>query len=64
MAEAAIRTCKKLKGCETFGDLVGGDRRYILQEVVGGVEYGEMRSSFPKVALSNYSSQRMDGTHG
>jgi hypothetical protein len=46
MAEAAIRTCKKLKGCETFGDLVGGDRRYILQEMVGGVEYGEMRSGF------------------
>jgi hypothetical protein len=48
-------------GCETFGDLGWGDRRYILQGVVGGVKYGEMRSGFPTVALYNDSLQRMDG---
>jgi hypothetical protein len=51
-------------GCETFGDLGGGDRRYILQGVVCGVKYGEMRSGFSTIALSNYSSQRMASTHG
>jgi hypothetical protein len=53
-----------MKGCETFGDLGWGDRRYILQGTVGAVKYGEMRSSFSTIALYNYSSQRMDGTHG
>jgi hypothetical protein len=53
-----------LKGCETLGDLDGDDRRYILQGVVGRVKYGEMRSGFSTVSLSNYSLQRMDGTHG
>jgi hypothetical protein len=53
-----------MKGCETFGDLGWGDRRYILQGAISGVKYGEMRSSFSTIALSNYSSQRMASTHG
>ncbi|NJK52120.1 MAG: hypothetical protein HC936_03575 [Leptolyngbyaceae cyanobacterium SU_3_3] len=52
---------RSYEGCETFGDLGGGDRSYSLQGVVGGVKYGEMRSGFPKVALYNNSLQRMDG---
>jgi hypothetical protein len=64
MAEAAIRECKELWSCGTLGDLGGGDRLNTLHGVVGGVRYGEMRSGFPKVALSNYSLERMDETHG
>jgi hypothetical protein len=44
MAEAAIRKCKELWSCETFGDLGGGDRHHTLQGVFGGVKYGEGRS--------------------
>jgi hypothetical protein len=55
MAEAAIRKCKKLWSCETFGDLGWGDRHHALQGVVGGVKYGKVRSFFIQVALYNQS---------
>jgi hypothetical protein len=44
MSEAIIRKYKELWSCATFGDLGGGDRRYILQGLVCRVKCGEMRS--------------------
>jgi hypothetical protein len=52
-------------GCETFGDLGWGDRHHTLQRLVGRVKYvKEKVIGFSKVALYNYSLQRMDETHG